>query len=201
MGSTAPRAGASPWASEMRIKQRQMRQAGWIVALVAAALLFLFGNQFLGLLVDWLWFGEVGQRRVFWTILGAKAQLALLFGVAFFLLMFLNVWVARRTSPPLTPRYDDFPIRVRVGRLARTGLSLLLLVGSLVAGLLAGLEASGHWDDYLRFLHPVPFGRVDPVFHMDLSFFVFRYPFWNYLYNWIFLAVILVTAATVLVYY
>jgi len=185
----------------MRVNQQKMRQAGWGAALLVVALLFLFGNQFLGLVVEWLWFGEVGQRRVFWTILGARAQLALLFGVAFFLVTFLNVWLARRASPPLTPHYDDFPIRVRVGRMARTGLSLLLLGGSLVAGFLAGLEASGHWDDYLRFLHPVSFGRLDPVFHQDLGFYVFRYPFWSYLYSWAFLALILVTAATVLVYY
>lgn len=185
----------------MRVNQRKMRQAGWGVALVAAALLFFFGNQLVGLVVDWLWFGEVGQRRVFWAILGVKAQLALLFGVVFFLIMFLNVWLARRTSPPLTPHYDDFPIRVRVGRLARTGLSLLLLGGSLIAGFLAGIEASGHWDEYLRFLHPVPFGRLDPIFHLDLSFYVFRYPFWSYLYNWAFLVLLLVTAATVLIYY
>src|SRR6476660_2708560 len=111
------------------------RQVGWGVALLVAALMFVFGNQFLGFTVDWLWFGEVGQRQVFWTILAARAQLAHLFGVFFFLLTFLNVWVARRGSPPLTPHYDDFPIRVRVGHLARTGLSLLLLIGSLVAGL------------------------------------------------------------------
>src|SRR5437016_940122 len=106
----------------MRVNQQKMRQAGWGAALLVVALLFLFGNQFLGLVVEWLWFGEVGQRRVFWTILGARAQLALLFGVAFFLVTFLNVWLARRASPPLTPHYDDFPIRVRVGRMARTWL-------------------------------------------------------------------------------
>src|SRR5438445_5769471 len=132
----------------MRVNQQKMRQAGWGAALLVVALLFLFGNQFLGLVVEWLWFGEVGQRRVFWTILGARAQLALLFGLAFFLLTFLNVWLARRGAAPLTPHYEDFPLRVQMGRLARTGLSLLLLLGSLRSGLLACLEASNHWDEY-----------------------------------------------------
>jgi uncharacterized membrane protein (UPF0182 family) len=186
---------------KMLTRRAGMRQAGWVVVLALAALLFLFGNQFLGLTIDWLWFGEVGQRPVFWTILAAQAQLALLFGVAFFLLAFLNVWLARRATPALTPHYDDFPIRVRVGRVARVGLSLLLLGGSLAAGILAGLEAAGHWDEYLRFLHPVPFGRLDPIFGQDLGFFVFRFPFLLYLYRWLFLSLLLVTAATALVYY
>src|SRR5437870_1996630 len=90
--------------ANMRMDRTTMRQAGWGVALLVTALLFIFGNQLLGMTVDWLWFGEVGQRRVFWTILAARAQLALLFGVAFFLLTFLNVWIARRASPPLTPQ-------------------------------------------------------------------------------------------------
>lgn len=178
-----------------------MRQVGWGIALAVAALLLLFGNQLLGFTVDWLWFGEVGQQRVFWTILATRAQLGVLFGVAFFLLAYLNVWLARRQSPALTPHYDDFPLRVRVGRMARTGLSLLLLGGSLLAGLLAGLEASGHWDVYLRFLHPVSFGRTDPVFGKDIGFYVFAYPFWSYLYNWLFVALLLVTAAVAVVYY
>src|SRR5436309_13279902 len=97
----------------MRVNQQKMRQAGWGAALLVVALLFLFGNQFLGLVVEWLWFGEVGQRRVFWTILGARALLALLFGVAFLLVKFLNVWLARRVSPTLTPLYDDLPFSLR----------------------------------------------------------------------------------------
>src|SRR5712692_3026959 len=160
----------------MRMNQDQVRRVGWGIVLAVAVVLLLFFNQLAGFIVDWLWFGEVGRRRVWWSILAARAQLALLFGAVFFLLMFLNIWLARRGAPPLTPRYDDFPIRVRVGRMARTGLSLLLLAGSLVAGLLAGLEASGHWDEYLRCLHPVAFGRTDPVFGRDIGFYVFQYP-------------------------
>jgi uncharacterized protein len=178
-----------------------MQRAGWAVALAALLVLIIFGSRIVSLTVGWFWFGEVGQRPIFWTILAAKTQLAVLFGAAFFLLMFVNLWLARRASPPLTPHYDDFPIRIRVGRMARAGLSLLLLAGSLVAGLLAGLEAAGHWDEFLRFQHPERFGQVDPVFGRDLGFYVFRFPFLTYLYQWIFLAVLLVTAATALVYY
>src|SRR5215211_210811 len=115
----------------MRVQRQKVRQAGWVIVGAALAALLVFGSRSLGLIVSWLWFGEVGQRPVFWTILAAKAQLAVLFGVAFFLLMFVNLWLARRATPALTPRYDDFPIRIRVSRMARAGLSMLLLGGSL----------------------------------------------------------------------
>jgi uncharacterized protein len=185
----------------MRVERRKVRQAGWAIVVAALAVLLIFGSRSLGLMVSWLWFGEVGQRPVFWTILAAKTQLAVLFGAAFFLMMFVNLWLARRSTPPLTPHYEDFPIRVRVGRMARAGLSMLLLGGSLIAGLLAGLEAAGHWDEYLRFQHPQRFGQLDPVFGRDLGFYIFRLPFLTYLYEWAFLTVLLVTAATALVYY
>src|SRR5437773_4304991 len=100
------------------MNQARVRRIGWGVVAAVVLTLLLFCNQLVGLLVDWLWFGEVGQRPVWWTILGARVQLALLFGAAFFLLTFLNVWVARRGTPQLTPRYEDFPLRVQVGRLA-----------------------------------------------------------------------------------
>src|SRR5947209_20140540 len=106
--------------NEMQVNQGRVRRVGWGIVIAVALTLLLFCNQLVGLLVDWLWFGEIGQRRVWWTILGARAQLALLFGLAFFLLTFLNVWLARRGAAPLTPHYEDFPLRVQMGRLART---------------------------------------------------------------------------------
>ena len=36
-------------------------------------------------------------------------------------------------------------------------------------GLIAGLNATGQWNNYLLFTHPQPFHKVDPVFHKDLE--------------------------------
>jgi len=47
---------------------------------VVAALLFLAGPSLLRFYTDWLWFGEVGYRQVFTTIIQSEASL---FTIAF----------------------------------------------------------------------------------------------------------------------
>src|SRR5262245_19242768 len=154
-----------------------------------------------GWYVDWLWFGEVGQRGVFWRILEAEAQLALLFGIGVAALFYLNLELARRASPQLTRRLRESPLQVRLEQLARGGLRWGVLAVSLVAGLAGAPEATTHWEEFLKFRHPQPFGLQDPVFHRDIGFYVFTLPFWKYLYGWAFIVVGLATVLTALVYF
>jgi uncharacterized membrane protein (UPF0182 family) len=90
---------------------------------------------------------------------------------------------------------------MRLGRMARAGLGVALLGGTLAVGAVAALEATAHWDMWLRFRHPVAFGREDPIFHRDLGFYVFTYPFWKFLYARVFFGILLVIIGTALVYY
>src|SRR5258706_6320426 len=54
-----------------------------------------------------------------------------------------------------------------------------LLAG--LIGLIAGLSAQGHWQEWMLFANSTPFGQKDPQFGVDVSFYVFEYPFWRYL--------------------
>ena len=70
---------------------------GIVVAFVVV--LIAVSGRVLGFYVDWLWFGEVGFRSVFWT----RFWWQLLVGVAgfavFFVIVELNVELARRLAP------------------------------------------------------------------------------------------------------
>ena len=52
-------------------------------------------------------------------------------------------------------------------------------------------SASAQWRSWLMFRNGVPFGSKDPQFHMDVSFFAFRLPFWRYLLGFGFAVVLL----------
>src|ERR1017187_3343834 len=58
-------------------------------------------------------------------------------------------------------------------------------------GLVSGLTASGNWQTWLLFVNRVAFGATDPQFHLDLSFFVFVYPFLRLALSFLFAAVLL----------
>ena len=68
-----------------------------------------------------------------------------------------------------------------------------LLLGVLLGliGLITGLAAAGAWRTWLLFANRVPFAQTDPQFHLDISFFVFVYPFLRMVLTYLFTAVLL----------
>ena len=82
---------------------RRYQRATWITLLAVIAAAILFGDRLLGFIVDWLWFGEMGQRGLFWRVIGAQAELGLVAGLLLFAILYLNLRLAHRTAPALRP--------------------------------------------------------------------------------------------------
>ncbi len=173
-----------------------------LVVLGLAALLILFGPSLTGFYVDWLWFGEMRQRSVFWTLLNARLLLALLFGGSLAVFTGLNLGFAHRNTPRYSQRLIDGPEWLQnVGAVAREGLRLFVVLATIIPAVLGGLLASGELEDWIRFRHAQQFGVPDPIFHLDVGFFVFRYPFLRFLAGWLFGICLLVAVLTGLYYY
>src|SRR5215207_11490487 len=51
---------------------------------------------------DWLWFHELGQERVFWTLLTAKWLAGSLAALATTTVLLANFWVVARAAPAET---------------------------------------------------------------------------------------------------
>ena len=160
---------------------------GIVVAFVVV--LIAVSGRVLGFYVDWLWFGEVGFRSVFWT----RFWWQLLVGVAgfavFFVIVELNVELARRLAPSfrvtasgdlLEPRSES--VRKWVG-LGGLGVSLLVAV-------IAGVGASAQWQTFLLYVKQAPFGEKDVIFGHDIGFYVFSLPMWQTLQSFVFGALV-----------
>jgi uncharacterized membrane protein (UPF0182 family) len=127
---------------------------------------------------DWLWFVELGYPRVFWV---PALSRALLFGFTtsvVFALLYPNLRLALASLP--VPSVVE--IRVDGSRVRRGPRLQRWLLGStlLLAGL-AGASSTGQWVAFQQFLHAVPAGEHDPVFGLDVSFYLFRLPFLRFL--------------------
>ena len=69
----------------------------WLVIGVAAvAILF---TALAGFYIDILWFREVQLSSVFWTVFRTRVNLALIFGAAFFVLLYVNLLIVRAIRP------------------------------------------------------------------------------------------------------
>ena len=162
------------------------------ILLAAAGLLVLLllgGSRLITFYVDWLWFGEVGYRSVFTTILFTRLLQFLIGAVLIGGAVALSLWIAYRFRPVFVPVSgpEDPVARYRtviISRLRLFGIGIPLLVG-----VVAGLAAQGDWRTVQQYLHSTPFGVTDPEFGRDVSFYAFELPFYRWVLGWLFVAV------------
>jgi uncharacterized membrane protein (UPF0182 family) len=165
-----------------------------VLAIVVVVILALV--IFLRFYVDWLWFGEVALRTVFWRRIVTGLIVGVVFAVVFFAIVYGNVEIARRLAPKYRPveGVDVVePVNERaVRRVRQVGLALSLLVAVIV-----GFSTAGSWLTFSQALNAVPFGVQDPIFHHDLSFYVFVLPAWQYVYWALFAALVVALVGAV----
>lgn len=142
---------------------------------------FLVVHNLVPLYTDWLWFGEVGFRRVFTTTIIARTALFSGFGLLFFALFYGNLRLARRMAPEAGDHIWIERLGPALASTIRRAIDALLLVFAVFLSLWAGRIASDHWTEALEFLCGTPFGTPDPVFGIDVGFFVFRLPVLHFL--------------------
>lgn len=178
----------------------------WLIVVAAVVIVVLFAAPAAAsAYTEWLWFASIGQTGVFVTTITAQVTLfALAFGV-FLAITMLNLviarWVAQR-SGGLASSHEG--VLVYLSRIeSRTSDRIVTFGSFMIAIFLAvvmGAVASSHWLAFLQFLHVVPFKTNDPLFGMDVSFFVFQLPVYRFMQGWFLFAVILTAALTVTYY-
>jgi uncharacterized membrane protein (UPF0182 family) len=144
-----------------------------------------------GVWTDLLWFHSVGHTQTFAVTFGTKWVLFLIAALFMMIVVGFNAWLAYRMRPAEVaggPR----PQGPEAYRLLVDPHRRPVLAGVLaVIGLFSGVSAAGSWRTWLLFANRTSFGRTDPQFHLDLSFFVFDYPFLRLVLSYLFAAVLL----------
>ena len=156
----------------------RVSRRGKIVIGVLASLFVLLSA--LGSLVrvytNWLWFGEVGYRSVFSTVLWTRIVLFLTVGIALAVIIGANVFLAYRMRPPFRPisQEQENLERYRVALEPRKRLIFAALVGLIFIA--SGMSAQANWKIWQLWRNGQSFGVTDPQFNRDISFFAWDYP-------------------------
>jgi hypothetical protein len=170
-----------------------------IAALAALVLLPILSGNAITFYTDWLWFGSVGQLSVLQTRILARVVLwaaGLLVVIGF---LAVNWFFLPRQL------LGRFQLRIRgQGRAsitigARLLTILLSVIGALVALTMAS-TAAGRWMTALRFRHAVDFGLSDPIFGLDVGFYVFKLPMYRFLVSWMTGLIVVALIGNALVY-
>ena len=160
----------------------------------------LFIGQAVSLYTDWLWFQEVGFTQVFTKTLALKFFLAAVFGGFFFALIYFNVRFAAQRPQGFRFFVQENIIELPSLEIVEPLLRRLLLPVAALLGLMTAPQAAAHWETLLLFLNARPFGLADPLFGLDVGFYVFRFPALVSLYHWLLFALGLVLSATAATY-
>lgn len=167
-----------------------------IVVVVVVAWV-LFANFW----TDWLWYKSVGYGNVFTTRLWTRLGLFLVFGLLMAAAVAVNMYVAYRLRPAFRGMSMEQQSLDRY-RSAIAPFRVWILIGlALIVGVIAGTSASGHWGTWLQFVNGVSFGVKDPQFNKDVSFYAFDLPFYRFLVNFGFVAVVVGLIVSVLTHY
>jgi uncharacterized membrane protein (UPF0182 family) len=162
---------------------------GVIVVIIAFLVL---ANQYL----DLIWFQSMDAANIFWITLFTGPLAKLIMGLLIAAFFMINLWLALKAGPPVQTVDNYYP-----------GLNkeTILLPGLLISAVLAFLLTAGSnldWTVIQQFLHPVRTGSLDPIFHRDLGYYLFAFPFYRNLYHTVlattFLSLVGVTAVYVL---
>ncbi len=134
-----------------------------------------------GLYSEWLWFNSLSYGSVYVTILKTKVLLFFAAAAIFAAIFLGNLVLATRLSPK--GKTVLWPWALLEGELA--SLKVAMIMGIAFLCFIFGMVAQGNWELVLRFFNQQNFGSVDPVFHKEVSFYVFSLPFLQLLKGWI----------------
>ncbi len=174
------------------------------IAIAVAAILvvlLIVALSLVNVYTAWLWFGEVGFRGVYASILRARVLLFLGFGLAMAAILGANVALAYRLRPPFRPMSPEQQNleRYRIALEPRRRLAFIALI--LIAILSAGSSAQRNWKIWMLWFNGGSFHISDPQFGKDISFFAFDYPMYRLLLGFGYAAVIFSILLSAGVYY
>jgi len=159
----------------------------WLQAtLIVLMLIWMSYQPIASLLVDWWWFESLGYDEIFVTSLAAKTSLFVVGFLLAALFIGVNVWICERQAS-----IDSFRLAMLIPEAPLDPRRVLQLVrGLLVAAVLApalvlAAAATGEWFQLLCFLEPQDFGTTDPVFMLDVGFYVFELPLLVFVQTWV----------------
>lgn len=179
--------------SFFRRTETETEEQNAVTALTKAVKTF-FAIWFIGLAIgvaadiytDYLWSAEVGFASTWLTRLGNFWSL-FLFGVIFtFIFLWINGRYAERAVMVKEPersdrsgRYDSRDDGVGYEE-ARDWVRLVKYVVHITVPVVFGLIIGGHWETVLKFFNFAKFGITDPIHGLDVSFYTFELPFYDF---------------------
>ncbi|PID85737.1 MAG: hypothetical protein CSA11_06545 [Chloroflexi bacterium] len=163
----------------------------WITIIIF--LLLISFNWIIVTYTDWIWFRAVRYDDVWLKQFAYKIVLFVIgFSVAL-AVIWLNWHIARKRALQTTN-----PLQPQILKLPWTRWIIALLAIFLAFGF--GTSISAQWETALQFLYSTNFGTLDPLFGLDVSFYLFSLPLFEFIQGWIAYLLFITLAGAAVIY-
>ncbi len=169
-----------------------------LITLVVLAVILIASS---GFYADLLWFKSVHFTSVWTKVLETKVILFIAFGLVTSLIITANIYLAYKKRPIYVPTSVEAESLDRYRSQIEPIRRYLVIAIAIALFYFAGSSGTRLWSSWLQFQNSTPFGSKDPQFHLDISFFAFKLPFYQSLIGWAISTVLLTLAATAGVHY
>ncbi len=170
---------------------------------------FLVGANFY---TDLLWFQNLDFAGIFWTIFLTRIGIRLAAIIVFTVFLYLNLRFTRPAVLSFIERMGERKDEDKIVDISERmenplkniltpgRLNLFYLGGSLFISLLFSTLGGEAWLSLQKFLNSLPFGVEDPIFSLDLGFYIFRLPFVTRLYEMGMIMIVMTGIAVAAIY-
>lgn len=147
----------------------------------AALLIVLLAAPVVSFITEAQWFAALGLRDVFLTRFALQLWLFLASLGLSFAFVTANVWIALRTRSGRALRAVGIRRRTLWSGAGAVGLAAAAVIALILSG-----GAGSRWQTLALFMHSTDTGVREPVFGLDVSFYVLRLPFLHDVIAWLF---------------
>ena len=169
------------------------RNLKWGFLIIGLIVLYVALNFLRSIYTDWLWFGQLGFRSVYVTVLVTRVVLFIAGASLFGILIGIALYFANRISRGP----EEVPLPQATRDVLKKIISWGTVAVAIVLSAVFGTIAAGHWEIVLRFSNAASFATAEPVFGRDVSFYVFQLPVLEAAQGWLLGAGIAIMLATV----
>lgn len=154
----------------------------WAGLAAAAVVAFLLLDTLKSIYVEVLWFTSVDFGSVYRTVVVWQTTLFIVGALVTVVALGGNIWLARRLAPQ---GIDESFLEEVDPEAIRKLATIVFVAGTIFLSLILGAGASGGWKTLAAWQNAVPFGRADPQFGRDVSFYLFTLPAWHGIRAWL----------------
>lgn len=153
------------------------KKLGTIIAIMVIIFIIIFFSNIINLIINIEWFKEVGYLSVFFTRILAIIKLM----VPIFLISYISIWLYYKSLRKSILKFKN--IIELDSKKRKIEKRTFFVINIVISAVISCIFSSQYWYRILQFSNSVDFKDNDPIFSKEVSFYIFKLPLIQSLYE------------------